>query len=141
MMHYANPRSTRPLPVAAAIALLAGGASSPLRAADDPAVLDEVIARFNRGISLMERHEAPKAVDEFKKVVELRPDWIVGRINLGIAYLNTQKEPDLPRAEETFREVLRIDPRNPWAHYSLAMLHLHHGKLADAEAELGKTLE
>ncbi len=122
----------------------AGGADPP-GLHDGPWVLptqrrDEVVARFNRGVSLMERQEAAVAVEEFRRVTEALPLWIPGRINLGIALLNSQKDADLPACEKVLKAVLEDDPVNPNAHYALGMLHLNGSDMERAKAEFEATL-
>jgi hypothetical protein len=69
----------------------------------------------------MEFHDAQTA---FAEVVRLAPDWLPGRINLGIALMNCGSvDPrDVPVAQEVFAEVLRRDPDNLHAHFCLGML-------------------
>src|SRR4051812_14728813 len=43
----------------------------------------------NRGIGLMEQFRYAEAVPAFEEVVRLAPGWLPGKINLGIALLNT----------------------------------------------------
>ncbi len=77
----------------------------------------------NRGIGLMESFEYQKAVGAFEEVVELAPDWIPGKINLGIALLNyTEGAPTDNRAIDLFEEVLKKEPNNPHAHFCLGIL-------------------
>src|SRR5207237_1688689 len=56
---------------------------------------------------------------------QLAPQWQVPRINLGIALLNSgnKNPPDLDRAIAVFNDILREDPRNPYANYCLGLLH------------------
>ncbi|MEQ8768833.1 MAG: FG-GAP-like repeat-containing protein [Planctomycetota bacterium] len=83
---------------------------------------DEVVRLTNRGISYMEQYQPVEAAEEFRKVVALAPGWALGRINYGIALLNTQMEDNYAEAEKQLRTVLRWEPKNPYANYSLGML-------------------
>lgn len=89
-----------------------------------------------RGIGLMEQFEYAAAVTEFEQVVKLDPDWLPGKINLGIALLNTadtqQGPANLKRALDLFAEVLKKEPKNAHAHYSSGMIHLYKGNLEPA---------
>src|SRR4051812_42633869 len=76
-----------------------------------------VLRANNRGVGHMEQFEYPEAARDFEEVVRLAPDLLPGRINLGIALLNTAEEPNLDRARALFEDVLRLDPDNPHAHY------------------------
>jgi hypothetical protein len=92
-----------------------------------------VLRQNNLGVGYMEKFDYGKAVLAFEKVVEMAPDWLPGRINLGIALLNrgglAQKDKapesgmnDLNRAIETFEKVLQQDPNNLYAHYCLGII-------------------
>src|SRR5262249_22362332 len=74
--------------------------------------------------AVMEGYHYDEAVPEFEKVVRLAPDWLPGRINLGIALLNaSSSRADLaPRCKAVFEEVLRRDPDNAPAHFCLGIL-------------------
>ncbi len=76
----------------------------------------------NRGVGHMERFEYDSAVAEFEQAVQLAPDWLPGRINLGIALLNTDRPPELERARQIFEGVLGKDADNPYAHFCLGIL-------------------
>ncbi len=82
----------------------------------------EILAEANRGISLMEQYQPVDSAEAFAKVVELAPGWKVGRINYGIALLNTQLDENYGKSEEQLRLALEWDPADPWANYSLGML-------------------
>lgn len=90
----------------------------------------------NRGIGLMEQlneKSYAEAVTVFEEVVRLAPDWIPGRVNLGIALLNSGNNmPEhLARVPGVFEEVSRRDPTNRHAHFCLGLLLLHGGKAED----------
>ena len=104
-------------------------------------LIDQIIGPFNKGVALMEQYKSVKAVKEFEEVVRLAPDWITGRLNLGIALLNTQKDEDIPRAKEELKWVIERTHDNPYAHYALGMLFRHLGLFDDAITEFQKVLE
>jgi len=64
------------------------GSSGDATAAIPPEHSDQIVDRFNRGVSLMEQFKPVDAVAVLEEVVELAPDWTTGRLNLGIALLN-----------------------------------------------------
>jgi hypothetical protein len=78
----------------------------------------------NRGIAAIDGFHYPEAIPLFEQVVRLAPDWLPGRINLGIALLNAGGDDafHLPRCRAIFEEVLRRDPDNPHAHFCLGIL-------------------
>ena len=106
-----------------------------------PDRVDEIVRHFNRGMGLVDQYQPEQAVEAFEEVVRLAPDWTTGRLNLGIALLNTQGEGDDVRAEEEFRKVIAADPDNPTAHYALGMLLRHFSRLDEAKVEFERVLE
>ena len=56
--------------------------------------LGRIADLFNQGVGLMDRYRPSEAVQAFEEVVRLAPDWTTGRLNLGIALLNSHL--DLP---------------------------------------------
>src|SRR5262249_13158652 len=100
-------------------------AESAARAVDP----ERLCAANNKGVGLMERFAYAEAARAFEAVVEMAPDWLPGRINLGIALLNaggTGKDPEdqernLKRTRKVFEDVLRLDPDNKHAHHCLGL--------------------
>jgi tetratricopeptide (TPR) repeat protein len=63
----------------------------------------------------------------------IAPDWLPGKINLGIALLNLGdgadvNGPNLRRAISLFQEVLDEDPENPHAHHCLGLIYEYQSK-------------
>src|SRR5262245_40329322 len=93
------PGRLRQLLLDAALVLIVGGALAYAgliyyQRARTPAaggVIDmpAVFRANNRGVGHMERFEYEKAAAAFEEATQLAPDWVPGRINLGIALLNT----------------------------------------------------
>ncbi|MBI4587071.1 MAG: VCBS repeat-containing protein [Planctomycetes bacterium] len=104
-----------------------------------PEKLEKILHHHNRGVAFMERFEPEKAVEEFRQVARLLPQWTPGVVNLAIALLNTQKEKDLEECQDLLRALQKKDPKNPYAHYSLGMLFLHRNRLEEAAREFGAT--
>ncbi len=91
--------------------------------------LAEAAHANNRGIRFAERFQWPEAVTAFEEAVKLAPDWLPGRINLGIALLNnTDTAGSLDRSRSLFEAILQQDPDNPYAHFCLGILLTHEGK-------------
>jgi len=92
-----------------------------------PVDWDAVYRQNHYAITVLTGGHYPEAVGEFEKVVRLAPDWLPGRINLGIALLNAGGDDpaQLPRCRDVFEEVLRREPDNPHAHFCLGLLLMH----------------
>lgn len=90
-------------------------------------------ARANlRGVGLMDQFDYAAAVEAFEEAVRLDPDSLPGRINLGIALLNTNDPPNLQRALDLFQGVLNQDPDSIPAHYCMGIIYLYRNQLAEA---------
>jgi hypothetical protein len=78
----------------------------------------------NHGVAVIDGFHYAEAIPIFEQVVRLAPNWLPGRINLGIALLNAGGDDaeQLPRCKATFEEVLRRDADNPYAHFCLGIL-------------------
>ncbi len=70
-----------------------------------------------------------EAAAEFDKAVAARPTSIPARVNLGTSWAQLGK---IEAAVEQFREVLRLDPGNPTAHYNLGFLLAGSNRPAEA---------
>src|SRR5262245_28985661 len=87
----------------------------------------KVLQANNRGIGRMEQFEYEKAARIFEEVVALAPDWLPGKINLGIALMNSggSEQTQLKsrrKARQFFGEVLEQDRNNSYAHFCLGIL-------------------
>src|SRR5579884_1085611 len=108
-----------------------------------PVDWEAVYSQNNRAIAIMDAFHYREAIPEFEKVVEMAPDWLAGRINLGIALLNAGGDDPsvLPRCRTVFEEVLQRDPNNPYAHFCLGLLLMHQKDGADAMKHFKAVLE
>jgi hypothetical protein len=91
-----------------------------------------VLRANNRGVGYMERFDYDSAIQAFEEVNQLAPKWLPGKINLGIALLNTQKSDNLARAIQLFNEILQQDGTNPHAHFCLGIIFREQGKIDQA---------
>ncbi len=88
---------------------------------------ESVYEANNHAIAVLEGYAYEEAIPPFEQVVHLAPDWLPGRINLGIALLNASstRAELAPRCQTAFDEVLRRDPDNPHAHFCLGLLLMY----------------
>lgn len=96
----------------------------------------EALAAFNRGAALMEQYQYSQAAEAFEKCLQLAPDWVAARHNLGLAYLNLQEKQGavdfLEKAKDVFESVLQADPELQHARFCLGLYHQHLGHNAEA---------
>ncbi|MYD98201.1 MAG: tetratricopeptide repeat protein [Gammaproteobacteria bacterium] len=98
-------------------------------------------ARNDRGVALMGRYEYAAAEEEFQAAVDAAPEWPTARINLAIATLNRQNEGDEHLALDILADVLEVDPDEPRALYTSAILHLHLGEIELAKVGFARVAE
>ncbi len=103
--------------------------------------LDSVARDFNRGIALMERFQPEQAALAFETVVSQAPGWAPGHFNLGIALLNVGEDSAIARAETELRWVVKQEPKNPYALYSLGVLLRHNENGDEAKTLFERVLE
>jgi cytochrome c-type biogenesis protein CcmH/NrfG len=95
----------------------------------------QVLHANNRGVLYAEQFKWPDAVKAFEEVVQIAPEWLPGRINLGIALLNANTDvPNaLERARALFGEILKQEPENPYAHFCLGIIMRYEGQPEETE--------
>ena len=82
------------------------------------------------GLVYASLNQTDKAVEELKAAVQLKPDLVEARTNLGTALLHAGKN-DL--AVEQFRKAVALDPHSYETNHNLGELYAQVGKLADAQ--------
>ena len=75
----------------------------------------------------------PEGVKALERAVEIDPKHLEARMRLGRAYYDLNRH-DLAR--EQFQAVLQRDPRYPWLHSHIAVVHTNAGAVEDAIREL-----
>ena len=103
--------------------------------------LDQIVELFNKGVGLMDQYKPIDAAKAFDQLVKLAPNWTTGRLNLGIALLNSQSQASYERAERELKKVIGAEQDSAHAHYALGMLLLHLGRSEEALAEFQHVLE
>ncbi len=87
--------------------------------ADNFAVREEAYRANNLGTALLEQYKAEEAAAEFRRALQLRPDFRSAKINLAIALYNAQK---LAEARQILAGVLIEIPNSPQANYILGLI-------------------
>ncbi len=95
-----------------------------------------VLSKLNRALALKEKEDWSGLLKFSQQWVKIEPKNVVAWSNMGIAYSNLKQ---YDHAIQTYREVLRIQPENAGARYSLAeVLRIDPGDSA-AWSNLGNT--
>jgi tetratricopeptide (TPR) repeat protein len=81
------------------------------------------------GLVYASLNESDKALEQLKAAVQLKPDWLEARTNLGTALLHSGK---VALAGEQFRKALALDPRGYETNHNLGEFYAQAGKLAEA---------
>jgi tetratricopeptide (TPR) repeat protein len=74
------------------------------------------------------------SAEEFKKSIEIKPDYDFGHNNLGVYYAREGRSRNLGLAGTYFRQALRVNPRYADAFNNLALVLSEEGKLDEAIA-------
>lgn len=75
-----------------------------------------------------------QAAAAYRRVLELAPDWIDARINLGVALYQMEQ---IGEARAEFRAAVQLDPENGIARYNLGCVLEEQGDVEEAIAHLG----
>jgi tetratricopeptide (TPR) repeat protein len=94
-------------------------------------------ARINLGVALMRQHREEDAAAEFRAVLAQDPRSVDALVNLALV----EREQSPERAKERLLQALGIAPRNPWAHYNLAVVFDQSGEVARAVEHYRSFLE
>jgi tetratricopeptide (TPR) repeat protein len=118
-----------------------GGVRSfePKPAADRSNIERQAESFFQQGLAL-EEAGAPieKAIEAYRKAVELNPGAAGALVNLGTIYYRQRQYEE---AEQHYQRAIEVDANYPLAHYNLGNLHDEQGDLTRAEKHYAKALE
>ncbi len=93
---------------------------------------------LNLGNTYYENKDIDKAIEQYKKAIEINKGYAVAYGNIGSAYLHTGRDEE---AREYIIKALSMKPNYPIAHYNLGMIYLQEKDYAKAEAELRLSVE
>ncbi len=107
--------------------------------------LDELVAaypnderaHFNLGNSFFGQQEFPRAIEHYKKAIELAPGYSTAYNILGYAY---RQSGDYAGAEKAFQKYIELIPKDPNPYDSYAELLLKMGRFDDSIAQYRKAL-
>jgi Tfp pilus assembly protein PilF len=97
---------------------------------------------LNKGVTAFKNAQYPEAVEHFKKAVDLDPNFPTARLYLATAYMqqwipgaeSPENNQMAKAAENTFRDVLKDDPKNITAISYLASLFLNQKRFDEARS-------
>jgi Tfp pilus assembly protein PilF len=90
---------------------------------------------FDQGMAEFAASEFDRAIECYRKAVELDPSYFDAWHALGMAYLRAGK---VQQAIEAGKRAVELNPNDMLAHTSLSMYYLRAGDKAMAEMEKGK---
>lgn len=88
---------------------------------------------FKQGFGYQDQGNLDKAIDEYKKAIELNPNHLKAYMNLGAVYMEQKK---YDQAIEEFNTVVKLNYYYGKAHYNLGYIYLLKGEKEKAEEEL-----
>jgi len=92
----------------------------------------------NAGVEFISQGKYKEAAKEFRKVLELDPEFNIARYNLGLSLYNTG------RTEEAIAEFKKLTEKSPYfvnAHYNLGTIYLRQKMYKEALERLQKVAE
>ena len=90
---------------------------------------NSVTALSNLGNELRNRGQLDEAIVQFRRSIEIDPDYEFGRYNLGTALL---EKGDVPEAISQLRAVLKLNPNHAEAYYTLGNALTKQGDVEQA---------
>ncbi|HSL23459.1 MAG TPA: sulfatase-like hydrolase/transferase [Vicinamibacterales bacterium] len=101
----------------------------------DPEVID---AWFMMATQHMTHGDLERAVEYYKRTLQLKPDYDLAVFNLAQAY---RRMGDDEAALAGFEHYLTLDPKDPFVHYQMGEIWLDRGDTARAERLFRRALE
>jgi tetratricopeptide (TPR) repeat protein len=105
---------------------------------EDVRVSAEIRAEYESAVRTLELQQYPQGIASLVHVTESAPNVTAAHIDLGIAYARSG---ELDKAEQSFNQALRLNPRHPIAYNELGMVYRRQGKFREARASYEKALE
>lgn len=98
----------------------------------------ERLTTFERGVEYLEYRDYPRAIEQFKDVVDKEGDSVAVCYNLGICYQDQEKYDE---AVEWYERALKVDPRDARTLVNLAAVHMAQGRELTARSLLQRAVE
>ncbi|MDQ3418223.1 MAG: sulfatase-like hydrolase/transferase [Acidobacteriota bacterium] len=102
--------------------------------AEDPQVID---AWFMLGNEYFKQSKWTEAIAQFRRALELKPDYDLAIINMANAYRRLGQD---DAALAGYEHYVTIDPKNAYVQYQIGEIHMDRRDLARAEAAFAQAL-
>lgn len=84
---------------------------------------------YNYANAMFKKGNYVEAINSYKKVIKVTPDFAKAHNNLGIAFIQTGRSGE---ALLEFEAAARLDPQYYEAHLNIGMVHFEHGRYREA---------
>ncbi len=106
--------------------------------ADGSSIAQAAITHRTLGLAYLEEDRLAEAEAEFRSLIEIAPQEVLGHANVGLVQLRRGQYAD---AEESLRQALSLDPGNSDVHLLLAHVYIQSGRGESARRQLEAGLE
>ena len=103
----------------------------------DCASASDVLYHFNSGVAFYNQKDFSKAIQAYRKVIELDPTYVEAYNNLGILY---QMMGDMDRALGAYQKSTEVNPKYEKGYNNLGILLLLSGRFEEASEAFQKAL-
>jgi Flp pilus assembly protein TadD len=97
--------------------------------------MSTAIEHYKQGLALFGGQKNEEAITEFRKALELKPDWLDALHALATAQSKLGKQDE---ALATIGRVIELDPEDPFAYTSQSIFLQRKGLVPEAEAASAK---
>ena len=101
----------------------------------DAAVPTEARAAYEQAMKNVGEGKAAEAINDFKRAVEIYPQYLRALNDLGVLYLKLNR---LDEAAETFTQAIKLNKRFPYPQLNLGVVLSRQGKYKEAAEVLGQ---
>jgi len=88
---------------------------------------------YDQGFNFFAKGQVEEAIAEYKKAVELDPQFTMAYLALSMAY---EKKGMIDEAIEAIKRAIDLDPNDPLFHTSLSRFYQRKGMIPEAEREM-----
>ena len=97
--------------------------------------MNQPLEHYKQGLQLFGQGKHGEAIEQFRRALELRPDWLDALHALATAQ---SKSGDQEAALATVERVIQLDPEDPFAYTSQSIFLQRKGLIPEAEKAQAK---